>query len=109
MRILDRYIIKEFLRYYFLFLLFFVAIFVLTDFFTSMSHFKKEADIFQIIFYYLLQIPYLIILLSPLSIIISTLFTLSYFGSTNQLKAIQISGLSLKRATFPIFAAGIII
>lgn len=109
MRILDKYITKEFLRYYFLFLLFFVAIFVLTDFFTSMGSLRKEASILQVIFYYILQIPYLLIILSPFSTIISSLFTISYFCSTNQLQAIQINRISAKRAVLPLFTAGLII
>lgn len=109
MRILDRYIAREFLKYYFLFAFFFIAIFVLTDFFTSIHNLKKEAIIFQIILYYILQIPYLFVLLSPLSVIISTLFVTSYFGSTNQFQAMQISGISAKRATLPLFTAGLII
>jgi len=109
MRTLDKYITKEFLKYYFLFVLFFVVIFVLTDFFISIGNLKKEASVLQMLIYYLLQIPYLIVILSPLSVIISTLFTISHFSSTNQLQAMQISGTSLKRATLPLFTAGLII
>lgn len=109
MRILDRYIIREFLRYYFLFVLFFVAIFVLTEFFTSINNLRKQASIFQIVIYYILQTPYLLVTLSPLSVIISTLFVTSHFGSTNQLRAMQISGISAKRVTLPLFTAGVII
>lgn len=109
MRILDKYITREFLRYYFLFALFFVAIFVLTEFFTSIGSLKKEASILQVVIYYILQIPYLFVILSPLSVIISTLFTTSYLGSTNQLQAVQTSGISAKRATLPLFTAGLII
>ena len=109
MRILDRYLTREFLKFYFLFALFLVAIFVLTEFFTSMGHLKKEASIFQVTLYYILQIPHLFVLLSPLSVIISTLFATSYFGSTNQLQAMQISGISMKRAALPLFATALII
>lgn len=97
------------MKYYFIFILLFVSVFVLTEFFTSMASFKKDANIFQIVIYYILQIPYLFVMLSHLSIIISTLFTISYFGSTNQLQATQISGISAKRATLPLFTAGLVI
>lgn len=109
MRILDKYITREFLRYYFLFALFFVAIFVLTEFFSSISDLKEEARILHVIFYYLLQIPYHFIILSPLSVIVSALFTTSYFSATNQLQAVQISGISGKRAVLPLLTAGLII
>ncbi len=109
MRILDKYILREFLRYYFLFVFFFIAIFLLTEFFSSISNLKENADIFQVVFYYLLQIPYHLVTLSPLSVIISSLFVTSYFSSTNQLQAVQISGISRKRFVLPLFTAGLII
>ncbi|RLE14205.1 hypothetical protein DRJ04_02835 [Candidatus Aerophobetes bacterium] len=109
MKVLDRYITREFLRYYFLFVFFFIAVFILTDFFTSMGNLKKEASIFHVVLYYLLQIPYLFVVLSPISVIISTLFVTSYLGSTNQLHAMLISGISAKRATLPLFTAGLVI
>lgn len=109
MKILDKYITKEFLRYYFLFLFFFITIFILTDFFTSMGSLKKEASLLQVLLYYIFQIPYLFVVLSPLSVIISTLFVISYFSSTNQLQAIQISRISAKRAVLPLFTVGLII
>jgi len=109
MRILDKYITREFLRYYFPFVFFFIAIFILTDFFTSMGHLKKEANFLQVTFYYILQIPYLLVILSPLSVIISALFVTSSFGSTNQFQAIQISGISGKRAILSLLTAGLII
>ena len=109
MRILDRYITKEFLRFYFIFVLFFIAIFILTDFFTSISKLKKGIEFISLISYYLLQIPYLWILLSPVSVVISCLFAIIYLASTNQIQAIQASGTSIKRALLPIFTCGLII
>lgn len=109
MRILDKYVTKEFLKYYFIFVLLFISIFVLTDFFGSIGTFRQDANIFQIITYYLLQIPYLFVMLSSIAIIISTLFTISYLGSTNQLQAMQVSGVSTKRIILPLFGAGLII
>ena len=109
MRILDKHIIKEFLRYYFPFAFFFIAIFILTDFFTSMAHFKKEVSFFEIGIYYLLQIPFLLVVLSPLSVIISGLFVTSFFSSTNQFQAMQVSGISGKRTLLPLLTTGLVI
>ncbi|NQS89403.1 YjgP/YjgQ family permease [Patescibacteria group bacterium] len=109
MRILDKYLAKEFLRFYFIFILFFIAIFILTDFFTSMSRFKMGVEFVFLINYYFLQIPYLWILLSPVSIVISCLFTIVYLEGTNQIQAVQTSGTSIKRTLLPIFTCGLII
>ncbi len=109
MKVLDKYVTKEFLRFYFIFIFFFVAIFILTDFFTSISKLKKGAEFASLVSYYLLQIPSLWILLSPISVVISCLFAIIYLTSTNQTQAIQTSGVSIKRAFLPIFTCGLII
>ncbi len=109
MRILDKYIAKEYLKLYLLFTLFFIFIFLITDFFASISDLKKEAAISYVIQFYLLQIPYLFTLVSPLSAIISTLFLITHLGGTYQIQAAQIGGISVKRVVLPLFTIGLII
>lgn len=109
MKILDKYLNKEYLHLYLIFTLFFMGIFLLTDFFSSIRNLKKEADLFSLILYYLLQMPYLFILLSPFAVILSTLFVIVYLQSTRQIQAMQISGISIKRAILPLLATGVII
>lgn len=106
MRILDRYVIRQFLRYYLLFVLFFVAVFLLTEAFTSFGVMSEGTQVLKLITYYALEVPYLIVLLSPVAVIIAGLFAASYLGSTNQLQAIQVSGISMKRAMLPLFVVG---
>jgi len=108
MRILDKYLTKEYLKLYLVFIFFFIAIFLLTDFFASTGTLKKEAIVSDVIHYYLLQIPYLFTLLSPLSAIISTLFLITYLGGTYQIQATQIGGISLKRTVLPLLTIGLI-
>ena len=109
MRILDKYIAKDYLKLYLIFTLFFISIFLITDFFTSISNLKKEAAVSYVIQFYLLQIPYLFTLLSPLSAIISTLFLITHLGGTHQIQAAQIGGISVKRVVLPLFTIGLII
>ena len=109
MRILDKYVAKDYLKLYLLFTLFFISIFLITDFFTSISNLKKEAAAWYVIQFYLLQIPYLFTLLSPLSVIISTLFLVTHLGGTYQIQAAQIGGISVKRMVLPLLTIGLII
>ena len=109
MRILDRYIIRQFLRNYVAYALFFAAIFLLTELFTSVGSIGEDTQLLKVVTYYLLKIPSLFILLSPLSAVISGLFTASHLGSTNQLQAIQVSGVSMRRALLPLFLVGVVI
>lgn len=109
MRILDKYLIKDYLKLYLMFTLFFIAIFLITDFFTFMSNLKREAAALDVIQFYLLQIPYLFTLLSPLSAITSTLFLVTHLGGTYQIQAAQIGGISIKRTVLPLLTIGLII
>jgi len=109
MRILDKFLSKEYLRLYFVFILFFIAIFLLTDFFTSIHNLKKEAKIWNVIQYYFLQIPYLFSFLSPMAVIISTLFLITHLAGTYQIQATQIAGISFKRTALPLLTIGLIV
>jgi len=109
MRILDKYLTKEYLRLYLIFILFFVAIYLLADLFQSINILVKQANFFLIVKYYLLHIPYLFGLLSPLASILAILFIVSYLIETYQIQAIQISGISIKRTILPLLITGIIL
>lgn len=109
MRILDKFLSKEYLRLYFVFILFFIAIFLLTDFFTSIHNLKKGAKIWDVIQYYFLQIPYLFNFLSPMAVIVSTLFLITHLTGTHQIQATQIAGISFKRTALPLLTIGLII
>ncbi|RLE07004.1 hypothetical protein DRJ00_08845 [Candidatus Aerophobetes bacterium] len=109
MRILDRYITREYVRLYFSLIFFFVAIFLLTDFFQSVGSLKKSARFLFVLEYYLLQVPSLFSLLSPLAVVTSALFLITYLGTTHQIRAMQISGISIKRMSLPLLTAGLII
>ncbi len=109
MRILDKYLTKEYLKLYLIFIFFFIALFLLTDFFTSIDNLRKEATASGVIQYYLLQIPYLFTFLSPLAVIISTLFLITHLAGTHQIQAAQIGGISFKRTVLSLLTIGLII
>jgi len=108
-RILAKYITREYLKLYFLFIFFFIAIFLLTDFFQSVGSLRKPAKFLVVSGYYLLQIPSVFILLSPLAAITSALFLVTSLGTTHQIRAMQISGISIKRMSFPLLAIGMVL
>jgi len=109
MRIIDKYLCKEYLRLYFIFIFFFSATFLLTDLFQSINILVKQASSFLLVKYYLLQVPYLFALLSPLASIVSVLFIVSYLTETYQIQALQVSGTSIKRTVLPLLIIGIVI
>jgi len=109
MKILDKYITREYLKLYFIFIFFFIAVFLLTDFFQSMTGLKEGVKLLTLIEYYLFQIPFSFSLLSPLAAVVSALFLITYLAGTHQIRAIQISGTSIKRIALPFLTIGIIL
>jgi len=109
MKILDKYLGKEYLKLYFIFVLFFIAVFLLVDLFQSMDNLNKEAKILEVIQYYLLQIPFLFSLLSPLGTIVSVLFVIAYLEKTLQIQALQVSGISMRRSFLAILTIGVVL
>lgn len=108
MRLLDKYLSREYLKLYFMLIPFFIAFFLLTDFFTSITNLKEEAKVLAVVQYYLLQIPPLLSLLSPLGVLMATLLTITHLGGTYQIQAAQISGVAVKRIVLPLLTIGII-
>ena len=108
MRILDKYLSREYLKLYFMLIPFFIAFFLLTDIFTSLSRLREGTTILRVIYYYLLEIPYLFSLLSPLGVLMATMLTITHLEATYQIQAAQISGLSVKRIVLPLLTIGLI-
>ena len=108
MRLLDKYLSREYLKLYFMLTPFFIAFFLLTDFFTSIANLREGTKFLAVTQYYLLQIPYLLSLLSPVGVLMATLLTISHLGGTYQIQAAQISGVPVKRIVLPLLTIGII-
>jgi len=108
MRLLDKYLSREYLKLYVMLVPFFIAFFLLTDLFTSISNLKEGAEFGAVVQYYLLQIPYLLSLLSPMGVLMATLLTIGHLAGTFQIQAAQISGIPVKRIVLPLLTIGII-
>jgi len=108
MRLLDKYLSREYLKLYFMLIPFFITFFLLTDFFTSITNLKEEAKVLAVVQYYLLQIPHLFSLLSPLGVLMATILTITHLGGTYQIQAAQITGVAVKRIVLPLLTIGII-
>lgn len=56
-----------------------------------------------IILYYILYLPYIIILTLPVSMLLATMFSMGRLVSDNEITAIKASGISLYRILFPLY------
>lgn len=107
LRILDKYLLREFawpLLYSFDA---FLLLFVVHDLLENLGDFlKQRAGIGTILRYYLIVLPEPIVFILPLALLLGILFCLSMLGKHNELVAMRASGISLWRLAAPFFVVG---
>ena len=110
MRILDRYIVKEFMKGVVLSLFAFVFIYCVVDLFEKLSGFiEKKASIIAIGKYYFYQMPFIVVLVLPVAVLLSLFFTLGIMVRRNELVAIKSAGVSVIRILWPLILAGLVL
>jgi len=110
MKIIDKYLFKSFARLYIIILGSFAAIFLVIEFFEKWSRFISENPAFwDVVFYFLLRIPYIAVLSSPVAILLAGLFLMQYMGKHNETVAMRSAGISVKRMSVPLFLFGLLV
>ncbi len=110
MRILDRYIIREFLKAYLVVFVSFSVLFIVIDVIDNLAPLIRSGATLQLaILYYLLRLPYLFVLTSPVTVLISGLFLMNSLSKHNESVATRAAGVSIKRAMLPLFGLGLLI
>ena len=108
MQTLDRYLLAQFARYFFIINLAFISVYLLIDFFEKYDSFTKRGKPISLIAkYFLLNIPFIIDQLGPILILLSGVITLGILYHNNELIALKAAGISLKRIVRPILTAAI--
>jgi lipopolysaccharide export system permease protein len=109
-RILDRYIASRFLRALFFSLLVFLAIFIIVDLVEHLDEFiDARAERSQVVRYYANYVPYIFVLMLPVSMLLATLFSVGTLSKQNELLAMKASGISLYRFAQPLLILGFLI
>ncbi len=102
-RLLDRYIIREFVLIFMVSMAGFLFVCMVGDIAERLNDFvDANAPLKLILLFYANQVPYYLIFVLPASSLIATLFTLGQFSKHNELTAMLASGVSLGRAFRPI-------
>jgi lipopolysaccharide export system permease protein len=108
LRLLDKYIIKEYLRFFFITLVSLIALFLIVDFFEKIRMFlSNHASIGQMASYFLFSVPMIVSLMLPAAVLLATLMTYSSLSKSSEIIAMKANGVSLYRISAPvlIFAA----
>ena len=109
-KILDRYIIKQFLQTIFFGILAFTVIFVVIDMMENLDDFIDHNVSYEIaIEYYIVFIPEIIRLMLPIAVLLSCLFTVGKMSNLSELPAIKSSGVSFFRYMAPFLATALLI
>lgn len=102
MKIIDKYLIKQFLQTLSFGLLTFVVLFIIINLFEQLGSFvDNKASASVIIQYYTYFTPEIIRLVLPVAVLLACLFTSGKMSNLNELTAIKAGGISLYRFMLP--------
>lgn len=110
MKLLDRYILRNFVQNFFFGLFCFILIFILVDLFENLDRFiDKKLTVFQIAQFYSYFIPDILKLITPVGMLLASLFTISRFINFSEFTAMRSAGISIYRYLVPVMTFGLII
>lgn len=109
-KIIHRYILKQFLVTLLLCLFAATSLFLIFDFFErSNDFFKSDAEAFDALSYSLYKIPFIIHTMTPVAVLVSTLISVGRLAQNSEVTAMRACGISLFWLCRPLLAAGLLI
>ena len=105
MKILEKYLIKQFLATQLFALIAFAAIFIIIDIIGFLDKFIDHSVSFSMLIqYYIFYLPYIIILTLPVATLLASLFSVGQLSRYNEITAMRASGLSIYRILSPLLS-----
>ena len=109
MKLLDRYVIRNFLQAFFYSSAAFFAIWLVFDISDNISVFlDKQFGFTGTAGYYLSQLPEVFVNLLPIALLLGLLFSLGRMSRTNEIVSMLTSGVSIPRMLLPLAAIGLL-
>ncbi|MEN6468609.1 MAG: LPS export ABC transporter permease LptG [Smithella sp.] len=110
MKLIDKYILKEFLRFFLITCITFIALYLIIDFFEKFRMFmSNHATPAQMASYFFYSIPFIISMTLPVAILLSTLLTYSFLSKFSEITAMKANGISLYRMAVPALVVAAIV
>lgn len=110
MKLVDKYIIRQFVSHFFFALIAIIMIFIIIDLMENVDSFiDRGAPVQVVILYYIYFIPEMIKSMIPVAMLLSSLFTTGKLSSQNELVAMKAGGVSLYRFMLPFLAIGVLV
>lgn len=109
MRLLDRYVLRNFLEPFVLCFFGFLAIWLVFDLTDHLGDFTKGgASLKTIITFYATQLPEIIFISLPVGILLALLFSLSKMSRSNEIISMLSAGRSVVRVILPLLVVGLL-
>src|SRR4029079_18161983 len=109
MRLLDRYVIRNFVQVYFYCIAGFTSIWLIFDVSDNISSFiDNHIPLWLVVRYYATQIPQVLIILLPVSLLLSLLFALGRMSRSNEIVSMLTAGVSLPRVLLALIGIGLL-
>ncbi|MCF6264997.1 MAG: LPS export ABC transporter permease LptG [Desulfuromusa sp.] len=110
MKILNRFLLKHFIRILSLCTTAFIGIYLLIDFFEKVDDFIDHKAVFWDYFIYLSNsIPFIFVQILPLAILTTMVLTLGGLSRTNEITAMRSCGVSLWRVVQPLMSLALLL
>ncbi len=108
MKIIDKYLLSQFIKPFLICFLTFTMLFVVIDLFDHLSDFiQMHIPVMRVIEYYLGLLPSLLVYIVPVSLLLALLYMLWQMMRHSELIAMRASGVSIGRIMLPILLVGI--
>jgi len=103
MTIIDRYILKEFIKMFALILISLAGLYLIVDFFERIRMFlSNHASVGQMASYFLLTLPMILSQMIPIGVLLSALLSFGILSKNSEITAMKANGLSLYRLSVPV-------
>ncbi len=108
--ILFRYMIREYLKIFFMCFAGLMTVYLVVDFFEKVRRFIRfDADVVHILTFFLLRMPAIAFQIAPLAVLMATLLTLGMLSRNHEITAMRSCGISLYRTALPFFVCASLI
>jgi len=108
LRILSKYVLREFFRMFAVALTAFVLLFMLGDFIEKVDEYMSHsASAWTVVRYMLYRLPNTIFLMTPIAVLLATLMSIGMLSKNGEVLAMKSSGIPLYRIVAPVFTVAV--
>jgi lipopolysaccharide export system permease protein len=108
-KLLDRYVVRNFVQAYVYCIAGFISIWMIFDLSDNISTFiDNPLGVARVAEYYLTQVPQVLVILLPVSLLLGLLFSLGRMSRANEIVSMLTAGVSIPRVLLPLIMIGLL-